>query len=286
MANLKIVVKTTNAGVPASGGVTITYVQDDRKRVEDRRQFPQSLRPGGPVVVRPGPRIATITRCDLNQIFVLNLDDREYVSMPIPRSQSREERQAQAVQRPKPQPTLLVEITTSDTGERKEMFGFTARHVITTQKQTPLIESGQQPQENVTDGWYIDLDASIPCDTASPSSKIGVLTATTRKPGEPFQVPVLTFKSIGQPESGFALATRQLFRANSSPPNRPAQTTESLTRETQVTELSMMQLDPALFEVPASFRKVLEIRRIPLVPLWQRWLGWLNYYWTRLKSAI
>src|SRR2546426_2089727 len=79
-----------------------------------------------------------IWRCDLGQISELNLDDREYHSSPLPKWPTREELQARAAKSPQPaqpkKPNLLVEISTVDTGERKELFGYTARHVITTRR--------------------------------------------------------------------------------------------------------------------------------------------------------
>src|SRR5579864_7920160 len=129
MPDLKIAMRNSSA----VQGETVTYLQNDRKRVEERRQVPQSLRPGpvaGPSVYVPGPPIVTITRCDLDQIFVLNLDAREFTSAPIPKPPSKEELQALEGQQPKPgvqpQPTLLIETTTEDTGERKQMFGYMA----------------------------------------------------------------------------------------------------------------------------------------------------------------
>lgn len=168
MPDLKIAVKVTIPNHPIPDRETITYVQNDRKRTEVRRQMPQSLRPAGAVVYLPTPRIVTIKRCDLDQVFVLNLDDREYMSMPVPKPPSRAALLARAAQQSStanaPQPTVLIETTTEDTGERKEMFGYTARHVITTRKQIPLVESSQIPQETVTDGWYIDLGTVVPCE--------------------------------------------------------------------------------------------------------------------------
>ena len=78
MPDLKIVVRDNSALRTEK----VTYVQNDRRRVEERRLIPQRLGRGspyvdGPLVYVPGPPIATITRCDLDQIFVLNLDDRE-----------------------------------------------------------------------------------------------------------------------------------------------------------------------------------------------------------------
>lgn len=293
MPDLKIVVRDNSALRTEK----VTYVQNDRRRVEERRLIPQRLGRGspyvaGPFVYVPGPPIATITRCDLNQIFVLNLDDREYTVMPVPKPPSKEELQARAAQQPKPatppQPTLLIETTTHDTGERKKMFGYTARHVITTRKQIPLVDSGQIPQETATDGWYIDLDTSVACDR--PGAGLFAFSLLVgggpRKPGEPFQSPVLTFKNIGEPEKGLALMTKEVHRATFSVPNGSVQTRENTTNEMQVTELSTGPLDAALFEVPKNFRQVSQIRRTPIMSLWNRSLGWLDYYWARLKRAI
>jgi hypothetical protein len=209
--------------------------------------------------------------------------------MPGPKPPSREAYQVRAEQQLQPavppKPTLVIETTTKDTGERTQMFGFTARHVITTRKQIPLVETGQIPQETVTDGWYIDLDVLAACDRAS-SGAFGVVIAGTSKIGEPPQIPVPTFKSIGNPERGFALATKELHRAIISSPDGQVRTIESPSNETQVTELSTEPLDSALFEVPGSFSKVSQIRRSPVVSSWTRSLGWLDYYWARLKRAI
>ena len=234
---LKITIHNTSA----LRGETLIYLQNDRKRIEERRQVPQLLRRGGPFVYVPGPPVVTITRCDLDQMFVLNLDAREYMSMPIPKPPSREELQARAAQQPKPdvqaQPTLLIETTTQDTGERKQMFGYMARHVITTVKQIPLVESSQIPQETVTDGWYIDLDTSVSCVKPSSGASGFLLVGGTRKPGEPPQAPVLSFKNIGKSETGFALMTKEIHRLIGSSPAASTQKKDEPTNEMQVTEL-------------------------------------------------
>jgi hypothetical protein len=235
MPDLKII-KIENRG-PELQQKTVTYIREDRRRVEERREY-LSPPPGGPVVF---PAIVTITRCDLNQMFVLNLDDREYMSMPVPKPPTLQEVEAFVAQHPAPavppQPTLLIETTTQDTGERQELFGYTARHVVTTVKQIPLVQSLQKSQEDATDGWYVDLDTRISCD---PRTK-GRLMAFSGTP-EP---PVLTFKNIGKEETGFALFTK------------------GSGNEMRVTELSTEPPDSALFEVPTDFREVTQIRRAP-----------------------
>ena len=116
-----------------------------------------------------GPRLAAITRCDLGQLFELNLDAAEYVSAQYPpKPLTQEEIEARGLNKvdmsQSRKPTLRIETTTVDTGERKEFFGHIARHVIITRKQIPLEGSHSEPQETVTDGWYIDLDPQVSCD--------------------------------------------------------------------------------------------------------------------------
>jgi hypothetical protein len=291
MPDLKIAVKTTVPNRSADGSEKTIYIQNVRKRVEEHHQSPQLLWPGGPVVYVSDPSIVTITRCDLDQISVLNLDDREYMATSASKSPEREALLARAAKQPRPavqpQPTLLIETTTKDTGERREMFGYTARHVVTTRKQIPLPEEGVTPQENVTDGWYVDLDTTVSCDRATAGAfAVFLVAGKARKMGEPPQFPVLTFKNIGNPERGLALATKELFHATLSSSDRPAQNIESVSNETHVTELSREPLDPSLFEVPKNFRKVSQIRRLPLMSYWTRAVGWFDYFWTWLKRAL
>ena len=46
-----------------------------------------------------------------------------------------------------------------DTGERKKMYGLTARHIWTTQKMKPSADACTMKDSMIikTDGWYIDL---------------------------------------------------------------------------------------------------------------------------------
>src|SRR6202166_4470388 len=63
------------------------------------------------------------------------------------------------------------------------------------------------PTENVTDGWYIDLDTSISCDLPRRPGAFAVLLA-----GDKGKIDYPTFKFVGQRETGFALATTRSDR--------------------------------------------------------------------------
>jgi hypothetical protein len=59
------------------------YLLGDRKRVESRNGQGRRRRDGSTQWIS-GPRLALITRCDLGQIFELNLDAGEYESAAYP----------------------------------------------------------------------------------------------------------------------------------------------------------------------------------------------------------
>src|SRR5690349_4703052 len=57
-------------------------------------------------------------------------------------------------------------VTTKDTGERKQMFGYTARHVITTMEMQSSPEACTQTETKMQiDGWYIEAEFAIDCDS-------------------------------------------------------------------------------------------------------------------------
>jgi hypothetical protein len=298
--DLTIVARTTSTFAGNSiTDETFTYIKSDRKRVERHEQLPQPLGPPGQgayFVIVDEPPIVRITRCDLDKQFVLSFNTREYISSPLVKPPSQQQIAASNAQRrkePAPIPTLLIETDTEDTGERKQMFGYAARHVIVTQKHIPLVETAGLPQENVTDGWYVDVDTSIPCESRSRGVVYSILTASSsRAPGEPPEIPVLAFKNAGKLETGLALATRQTNRLievlpdGSTKPKEDALMQTERVPQMEVTELSAEPLDDSLFEIPKNFREVQQFRRTPIVPYWRQAFGYVQYYWMRLARAL
>jgi hypothetical protein len=249
---------------------SIEYLQADRRRREHRGSFGYRLRANGRTMFCPAPRTALITRCDLKQTFHLNLDDREYAASPLHTFPTREEMLARAaasgrpVVAPQREPTVLVETETVDTGERKELFGHTARHVVTTRRIIPLAGAKRGADTTVTDGWYIDLDTRISCEPSWRSARSGHAFVTFHLQGQEGDVP--TFKDVGEPESGFAVASKQTSSGTIISPDGSTRQHVS-TWETEVTELSTAAIDPALFEIPSGFRLVEQIRQEPVPPL-------------------
>jgi hypothetical protein len=216
----------------------------------------------------------------MGQDFELNLDDKQYVSTPIPKFLSPADWQALAAKQsasaaPRT-PTILIEISIVDTGERKNLFGYEARHVITTEKDTRLNGTKDVEQESVKDGWYADLPTSLSC---YPRSRGSVSFATGYSMNEPAAVPLL--KVVGTPETGFALS----MTTTSHSPYSLADGSRhegTATSMHEVTELFWGPLDPRLFEVPAEFTPVDHLRREPPVPFSVR----AQQYWNTLKLKI
>ena len=246
------------------------YIQADRERREYQNSSGGGVHGDGTVDMRPGPRLASITRCDLGQTYELNLEDKEYTAdaYPPPRfaRMEREALSADTPQRAKSSPpTVRVENTTVDTGERKDFFGRLARHVITTVKVTRLIASPAGPEEFVTDGWYIDLDTSISCEMKwlwrGPRTHTHLSAGKTGR---------YEYIDKGNPETGFAIDEKRTSRATFALPDGTKKETE-WANEIRITEFQEGALDPALFEIPASFRKVASLRTIPPMTLADRW---------------
>ena len=108
-------------------------------------------------------------------------------------------------EKPPGEPTVLIEITTVDTGERKKIFGHAATHVITARKETPLEGSQSQPKESTADGWYIDLDNRISCDRRGPEGNSGYTYSYTRLRDANAAREMPKFVAVGKPETGFAV---------------------------------------------------------------------------------
>jgi len=236
----------------------IEYIQADRKREEYRGYVGYRFRANGRDLYRRNPRTALVTRCDLGNVFLVNFDDGEYTTWPIPAFSTPEEIRARAGsvrQSPAQAPTILVETETVDTGERKELFGRPARHVITTQRILPVSGSRHPESQTVTDGWYIDLDTSLSCDPWWQSTgTAGVFLLGYKEGSEPDRP---TFTNIGEAERGFVVVSRT--------------TSGGSVLELEVTHLSTVTLDPILFEVPNGFSLVEQIRQEPVPPLVIRW---------------
>jgi hypothetical protein len=130
-------------------------------------------------------------------------------------------------------------INTTDTGERREMFGFTARHL----KRTMTMQSSpdacsQQEMRMETDGWYINLEYGLNCGSERPP-QAGARNAP-RGCADRYQ-----YKRTGPTNLGYPLIeTTTMYGRDGA---------AMFTSSKEVIELSRQTLEAALFDVPAGY---------------------------------
>ena len=133
-------------------------------------------------------------------------------------------------------------ITTKDTGERKQMFGYTARRVITT-IETKSSPDACNPVETKmeTDGWYIDAAFALDCDL----ERAGGYYNRHERAGcrDRYQT-----KQVGSGKRGYPVYEKMtMFEKDGR---------ESFSMVNEVIELSQATLDASLFEPAADYREV------------------------------
>jgi hypothetical protein len=226
---------------------TIIYVKPMRKRTEGNAMMPGM----------PGANIATIEQCDLQRVVKINDKKKMYYIEPFSKDEDvidDDVKPAATKTKPAVTPTtnqkggtINMWYSINDTGERKKVWGFTARHVWTYQKMKPSTDACYMKDSMIikTDGWYIDLpqfNCPIRYKPSNPSAQ--------QAPKPDCQDKFVTHKT-GKGKLGFPIEeTRTMIMAGQG-----AQQTEfSTTLET--VELTTMKLDSMLWEIPPGYTEV------------------------------
>jgi hypothetical protein len=225
-ADVKIKTRQTSGGQTYEGA---TYIKGKRQRTESA-----------------GGQMITIQECDLRRDIQIMPQARAYTVRPFDVSGATTTARAastQAANAVTKGGLVTSTVTTKDTGERKTMFGYNARHIIT----TIVTESSPDACSPVnskmeTDGWYIDAVFALDCDIERAAY---VYQQQQQQSGcqDKYQT-----KQIGSAKKGFAVWEKlTMFDANG---------VVSVTTTNEVVELSQATLDDALFDVPAGYREV------------------------------
>lgn len=224
-ADVKVRSKQTMAGQSYEN---TTYIKGKRQRTETM---------GGMV---------NITQCDLKRGIQVNTNSQTYMVTPFAATtQSTTTTSPSGVDKDGVVQTggvVTTTITTKDTGERKQMFGYTARRLIITIETVSSPDACSKSDTKMqTDGWYIDAAFALDCDAASGyyggnyNNKVGCR--------DRYQV-----KTIGTAKRGFAVYEKMTMFDGSG--------RETYSMVNEVIEFSQATLDPALFDVPAAYREV------------------------------
>lgn len=250
MPGMRIVqhTETIASGVPGmtqpEEGTTISYALGTNRRTEFPLEWPPN---------RPPTKMILIQRCDTRVIYSLNPEKREYTETRLPSPEEREKARREAERKwSKGRPNLVIEYTTVDTGETKPAFGHIARHYITTIKETPAPELGQQPSEIVKDTWYLDIPDGTTCEPGSHRPR-GLIVGSVG--GATIQNIRPDFKFVGPEPQGMIVSEKTTTRSVHVFQTGEKQNTV-VTTSREIVEISDEAIDPALFEVPAGFTKV------------------------------
>ena len=211
------------------------------QRRELHLQFPSGL---------PAPRTvrySTITRCDERRTLELNHEARLYGSSPITFVR-RDVNWVRARLRERPEPPasgadVTITINTVDTGERRQVGSYVARHVITTITTDPSPGAHTRPSESVEDGWHIDLP---PAGCWSAGDSHFFASGSVVRSGEAPDRMHVEFRGSGQ--RGFPIEQTTRRQGEHKP---------LITTSVMLIEFSEAVLDKSLFDVPAGYRPAL-----------------------------
>ena len=204
-----------------------------------------------------GRDIINVTQCDLKRVIQISDSAKKYVITPMDSEDTTQPgaapNQVAGPSRPSYKGGVITyTINSVDTGERKEMFGFTARHV----KRTMLIESSPDAcspikQKMETDGWYIDFSFGLRCDVGAASMRgMGAPGGGCRD--------TIRFNQQGAARTGYPL---QETTTSYGPDGSVA-----FTSTKEVIQLSREPLDAALFDVPAGYTETANAQELYGMP--------------------
>jgi hypothetical protein len=206
----------------------------------------------------PEEQTVIIQRCSDHVMYRLDLKSREYSEIPLPAELPKETKDIK--NRTEGPPNLTIETTVRDTGETKSAFGHTARHYITTTKQTSSPELGMEPGQTVEDAWYLDIPDPRTC-TPRPhrgSGFVGGGFGIGRGGPAEFEKIRPEFKYSGPDPQGLMISSTKSNKAIEILHTGERRETQ-YTISNEIVEMSEERVDPALFEVPPGFKKVSQI---------------------------
>lgn len=230
--DLKIKYRMSAGG---QGIETVTMIKGVRERSETHIGY--------------GMDVVNLTQCDLKRTVQMSDKTKKYVITPMDAEDSTANGGNSAANNETGVPdtsgpsrrggVITYVMTSTDTGERKEMFGFQARHVKTSISMESSPDAcNPMKQRMETDGWYIDFTFGLNCKTGRPQ----MMGAPPGRGGCQDRV---SYKRLGTGRTGYPL----IETTTSFGPNGNVVSTSTK----EVVELSREPLDAALFDVPAGY---------------------------------
>lgn len=164
-----------------------------------------------------------------------------------------------------PGTVIKIERPTSDTGERKQFFGRTARHLVS------RVTRSDGPQ-TLVDGWYVEVPG-LPATRSGSGGYFAVLTLSVAGQGPPR----IELEQFGPAPEGLAVwqkTTSTLALSSNSLHHE---------RVSEVTELSERALPDTLFQPPAGYRRVTNLYAA-FQPTASTWAELIRERWQKITD--
>lgn len=232
-ADVKVKTRQTMSGQTSEG---TTYIKGKRMRAEQKMG---------------GMEVVTITQCDLKRSLRVMPQSQVYMIDSWQTAPSVEPSTTKTQTKTKGG-VVTSTVTLKDTGERKQMFGYTARRIITTIETDSSPDACNRSKSRMEiDGWYIDQ----------------ILTGGDGgcyEQRQDYRPPVISggcqdrylSKQIGTAKKGYPLSEKTTMFGESG----------NFTMQTEVIEISNATLDQSLFDVPNGYREVKDANELYAPP--------------------
>ena len=245
--------RNTTATPPVKSDLRITYRSTTSGQSYESSTMIKGKRERNETRMGHGSDMITITQCDLKRTIQISDNTRKYVITPMQTVNASPTRPSASSTTPIGESgrrggVVNYVTTINDTGERKEMFGFTARHIkssISVESSTDACTPMKQRME--MDGWYIDFAFGLDCDLgAAQMGRPPVAAGGCRDE--------VVAKQIGSGRKGYPLSeTTTVFGPNGQ---------AMFTSTKEVLDLSREPLDAALFDVPAGYTETTDTQEL------------------------
>lgn len=202
------------------------------------------------VTSTPAGNTITLHQCDLKRTVTINDQAQTYMSLADPQDDSAAKAAAMfgaPSAGPTSAGTIRQIVTVTDTGERKQISGYNARHLKMTVSVEPSANACTQTKQKFEiDGWYADIKDHSSC---------GVSVPPVQQEGTCSDRLVVIHKGTGKP--GYPL-TQSINMHNED------STTTRI--EINASDLDKQALSADLFDVPAGYREVKSMAELYSAP--------------------
>ena len=175
--------------------------------------------------------------------------------------------------RPNSSPATVINIErhTTDTGQRKQFFGRTVRHVV-----SRVIRS--DGPETVIDGWYIEAP-ELPKWKSGSGGSIAVLTLAVA--GQIPAPPRIELKQVGPAPEGLAV-----WQKTTSTVALPGSSHHNYESVSEVTELLERALSDKLFQPPDGYQRVTNLPYAVSRPAPRTWAELIRARWQQVTDWL